>query len=322
MIYSYVTKKTPIPRDVIAIVGPTAVGKTAVGIELATMLDGEIISADSMAVYTGMDIGTAKPTEAEQSRTVFHCIDIADPRQDYSVGEFQKTAHSAIDDIFSRGRVPIVVGGSGLYVKAALYGIDDSLPGENAVLRASLYSEAEEHGKEAVHRRLAGIDPESAAAIPAGNLKRVIRAIEISMTIGRPVSELRAAANRLPNRRPLAHVFGLTMPREALHVRIDERVGKMMESGLIEEVRKLMESGVSPESTAMQGLGYKEIAAYLAGECLLDEAVDAIKRGTKRFVKRQYTWFRADVSTKWIDVSGMKEASAAQQIAEELARAV
>ncbi len=306
------------PRPVVAIVGPTAVGKTAVSIELASMLGGEIISADSMAVYTRMDIGTAKPTLAEQSRATFHCVDVADPRQDFSVGEFQKLAHSAIDDILARGRVPIVVGGSGLYVKAALYGIDDSLPGENPRLRASLYGEADSNGKEAVHAKLAQLDPVSAAAIPAGNLKRVIRAIEICLAIGRPVSELRADDKRLPNRRPPSRVYGLSMPREALNVRIDERVGRMIELGLVEEVRELIESGVSRESTAMQGLGYKEIVAYLAGECSLDEAIEAIERGTKRFVKRQYTWFRADADTTWIDVSGMDPSSVAEQIVQQM----
>lgn len=303
------------PRPVIAIVGPTAVGKTAVSIGLAVTVGGEIVSADSMAVYRGMDIGTAKPTAQERARAVFHGLDVADPRVDYSVGEFARFAHGAVDGILARARVPIVVGGSGLYVKAALYGIDDSLPGENPELRASLYTEAHERGKEAVHKRLTNIDPVTAAAIPPANLKRVIRAIEISTAIGRPVSELRAESARLPNRRPPAMVFGLTMPREALNVRIDERVGMMMESGLVEEVRMLINSGVSRDSTAMQGLGYKEIAAYLFGECTLDEAVEEIKRGTKRFVKRQYTWFRADNSITWIDVAATDAVATARLIA-------
>jgi tRNA dimethylallyltransferase len=290
-------------KPIIAIVGPTAVGKTAVAIELATLIGGEIVSADSMAVYKGMDIGTAKPTSEEQLSARFHLIDIADPGKPFSVGEFQELARDAIDDIGQRNPPAIVVGGSGLYVRAAIDGLDTSMPADNQEFRARMIEEARLYGNMHVHARLAQIDPESAERIHPNNLKRVIRALEIYEATGKKASELfEADAKRQPHYLNV-RLFGLTMGRKTLYARIEKRVDTMIEAGLVEEVSRLIEIG-DPSGTAMQGLGYKEIAGYLRGEYGFDEAVELLKKNTRRFAKRQYTWFRADQRVQWIDVAG------------------
>ncbi|MCE5200601.1 MAG: tRNA (adenosine(37)-N6)-dimethylallyltransferase MiaA [Armatimonadota bacterium] len=288
--------------DVIAIVGPTAVGKTAVAVELVGLLGGEIVSADSMAVYKGMDIGTAKPTFEEQERAKFHLIDVADPAEPFSVGEFQRLAHDVIDDILRRNPPAVVVGGSGLYVRAAIDGLDMSMPGENAELRQRLVEEARVYGNEYVHSKLAAVDVESAQRIHPNNLKRVIRALEIHEATGTKPSQLFEQDSKREPRYPEARFFGLTMDREALYARIEQRVDVMIRQGLVEEVENLVRQGVDPSGIAMQGLGYKEIAGYLRGGYGLDEAVDLLKKNTRRFARRQYTWFRADSRVEWIDV--------------------
>ncbi len=289
----------------LVIVGPTAVGKTAVAIELVKQIGGEIVSADSMAVYKGMDIGTAKPTADEQATARFHLVDVADPAEPFSVGEFQRLAHEAIDDILRRNPPAVVVGGSGLYVRAAVDGLDESMPADNPQLRAQLAREAQEHGVEHVHARLAKVDPVSAARIHPNNLKRVIRALEIFESTGRPASELFKEDSRRAPRYPDARFYGLTMNRDMLYARIDKRVDEMMEAGLIEEVQALLARGIDPALPAMQGLGYKEVAGYLQGYYGKDEAVTLLKKNTRRFAKRQYTWFRADARIKWIDVDDL-----------------
>lgn len=290
-------------HNVIVIVGPTAVGKTAAAVELVSQIGGEIVSADSMAVYTGMDIGTAKPTDEERSRAAFHLIDVADPSEPFSVGEFQRLASTAIDFIMDSNPPAIVVGGSGLYVKAAIDGLNLDIPQRSDALRATLADEAAKYGNDYVHERLAGVDPESAARIHPNNLKRVIRAIEIFELSGTPASEIYRRENR--GIHPNAKWFGLTMNREALYKRIEKRVDAMIEAGLVEEVAGLMELGVDPNLTSMQGLGYKEIAGFLRGEYGMEEAVALLKGNTRRFAKRQYTWFRADSRIRWIDVESM-----------------
>jgi len=287
------------------IVGPTAVGKTEVAVELVSEIGGEIVSADSMAVYVGMDIGTAKPTSLQKQRAHFHLIDVADPRKPFSAGEYQKLAAEAIEDILKRNPPAVVVGGSGLYVRAAVDGLDLSIPGRDDKLRARLAEEARELGNKSVHERLRKIDPVSAERIHPNNVKRVIRAIEIYELTGVPASELFERDAKRKSHYPDARWFGLTMNREALYERIDKRVDEMIAAGLIDEVAGLLKRGIDPSLPSMQGLGYKEIAAYLRGECSRDEAVSLLKLNTRRFAKRQYTWFRADPRVRWIDVTGM-----------------
>ena len=290
--------------NVIAIVGPTAVGKTAAAIELVSRIGGEIISADSMAVYVGMDIGTAKPTAEERTRARFHLIDVADPAEPFSVGEYQRLAQAAIDDVVARNPPAIVVGGSGLYVRAAIDGLDMSIPPRDEELRRKLAEEARIHGKEHVHGRLAEIDPDSARRIHPNNLKRVIRALEIYEATLMPASVVFEMDSRRARSYPEARFFGLMMSRESLYARIEERVDSMIAAGLADEVSALLSRGVDPALPSMQGLGYKEIAGYLAGNYGADEAVALLKKNTRRFAKRQFTWFRADERVTWIDVEG------------------
>lgn len=303
---------------VVAVVGPTAIGKTDAAIELVRLTGGEIISADSMAVYVGMDIGTAKPTAAEQSRARFHLIDVADPGKPFSVGEFQRFAQAAIDDVIERNPPAIVVGGSGLYVRAAIDGLDTAIPPGDDQLRARLAEEARTLGAEHVHRKLAEVDPESALKIHPNNIKRVIRALEIYHATGTPASLIFEADSARRRSYPDARFFGLTISRFALYERIEQRVDRMIDAGLIDEVAGLIERGIDPELPSMQGLGYKEIAGYLRGQYSLDEAVALLKQNTRRFAKRQYTWFRADPRVRWIDVDGLTAAEVSQTIKEWL----
>lgn len=300
----------------IVIVGPTAVGKTAVAVELVSQLGGEIISADSMAVYTGMDIGTAKPTAQERQHATFHLIDVADPAKPFSVGEFQRLARSAIDGVMENNPPAIVVGGSGLYVRAAVDGLDLDIPERSDELRAALTKEATDFGNEHVHHRLAAVDPESAERIHPNNLKRVMRAIEIYELSGTPASELFGRQTRHGS--PDARWFGLTMNRETLYKRIEKRIDTMIEAGLIEEVAGLLKLGIDPNLTSMQGLGYKEIAGFLRGEYGIEEAIALLKGNTRRFAKRQFTWFRADARIRWIDVDDMTAKKVSEIIKGEL----
>ena len=307
------------PRSqVVAIVGPTAVGKTAVAIEFARMIGGEIVSADSMAVYVGMDIGTAKPTREEQSFAKFHLIDVADPTKPFSVGEYQTLAQAAIEDIIRRNPPAIVVGGSGLYARAAIDGLDTSIPGRNDALRRRLAEEARVHGNESVHARLARVDPESARRIHPNNLKRVIRALEICEATHTPASIVFELDAKRTRRYPNARFIGLTMGREALYARIEKRVDEMIDAGLIEEASGLFERGVDPALPSMQGLGYKEMAGHLNGEYNRAEAIALLKKNTRQFAKRQYTWFRADSRVRWIDVEGRTAEEVSKTIKEIL----
>ncbi len=303
--------------DVLAIVGPTAVGKTAVAIELACDLGGEIVSADSVAVYTGMNIGAAKPDQNQRARANFHLIDVVDPGRPFSVGDYQQLAHSAIDDITRRCPPAIVVGGSGLYVRAAVDGLDTTIPPEDPQIRRTLVEEARKYGKQHIHNRLASVDAASARRIHPNNIKRVIRALEIYQTTGVPASEFFEQDSKRPPRYPKARLVGLTMKRAELYVRIEQRVDAMVEAGLIEEVRQLLQRGVDPHLPSMQGLGYKEIVGYLQGAYGKNEAVALIRKNTRRFAKRQFTWFNADPRIKWIDVNGLT-AKEVSSIAKEL----
>lgn len=306
--------------DVIVIVGPTAVGKTAAAVELVSEVGGEIVSADSMAVYQGMDIGTAKPKSEEKSRARFHLIDVADPAELFNVGQFQRLAKAAIDEIVSANPPAVVVGGSGLYVRAAIDGLNLEIPERDDALREKLAEEAHTYGNVHIHARLRELDPVSASRIHPNNLKRVIRAIEICEVSGVPASELFDADSKRERGYEKAQWFGLTVERETLNRRIDKRVDAMIEAGLIEEVAGLMQRGIGLEMPSMQGLGYKEIAGFLRGDYGQEEAVALLKGNTRRFAKRQYTWFRADDRIKWIDVDSMAAKKVSEIIKGELSK--
>ena len=291
------TEKTPL----LIVAGPTATGKSDSAVELALRMNGEVISADSMQVYRGMDIGSAKVTVEEMRGVPHHLIDCADPSENWNVVRFQKEARRAVQDIASRGRLPILCGGTGFYIQALLYDIDFTQMDENTPLRDRLSALAAEKGPEAVHALLAKKDPASAAAIHPNNLKRVIRAIEFMEESGGSI----AAHNLQQRERESAYrsvFFVLTMDRARLYERIDRRVDIMMERGLVEEVAKLRAMGIQRDSTSMQGIGYKQVYGYLDGEYDLEEAVRLIKRDTRHFAKRQLTWFKREKDVIWTDL--------------------
>lgn len=288
--------KTPL----LIIAGPTATGKSASAVELALRMGGEVISADSMQVYRGMDIGSAKVTREEMRGVPHHLIDCVDPDETWNVVRFKEQASLAVRDIADRGKLPILCGGTGFYIQALLYDIDFTQMEENAPLRKRLSDMAAEKGPEAVHALLAQRDPASAAAIHPGNVKRVIRALEFIEESGRSI----AAHNAEQREKQSAYrsvFFVLTMDRAKLYERIDRRVDIMMQQGLLEEVTRLRDMGIARDSTAMQGIGYKQIYGFLEGEYDLEEAVRLIKRDTRHFAKRQLTWFRREKEVLWVD---------------------
>ena len=288
-------------RPLIAIVGPTAVGKTALALRLAQDLPVEVISADSRQVYRYMDIGTAKPTAQQRRQVAHHLIDIVDPDEAFTLAQYQELAYSAIDDVLGRDRIPLLVGGTGLYVRAVLEGLSIPRVPPDRALRAQLRAEAQAQGPGALHERLRALDAEAAERIDARNVRRVIRALEVCIRTGKPISRLQAKS--LPPYRILR--IGLTMPRDQLYERIDERVNRMMSAGLLEEVRSLVGRGYGLDLPSMSGLGYRQMGLYLRGEVSLDEAVALVKRHTRRLVRRQANWFRSDDSRiSWFDVSG------------------
>jgi tRNA dimethylallyltransferase len=292
---------------VLVVVGPTAVGKTELAEELAVRLGGEIVSADSMQVYRGMDIGTAKPP-ASRRRVRHHCIDVVDPGQPYSAALYQAEARRAIADITSRGLLPVVAGGTGLYVRAALdpWVFPSGEQQENPV-RNRFQRIADEQGAEAVHALLADRDPASARLIHRNNIRRVVRALEM-LEEGTSYAEQAAG---LSDRVSIydARFLGLTMERERLYARIEERVDAMMDAGLLGEVKGLLEAGFREALTAQQAIGYKELVPVIEEGAPVEEAVSAIKRASRRYAKRQLTWFRADPRIRWLDVT---EPSSAQ----------
>jgi len=284
----------------IAIVGPTAVGKSTLAIHLADELPVEIVSADSRQVYRYMDIGTAKPSAQERQRVRHHLLDIVEPDEPFTLAQYQQMAYVAIDDVQRRERIPLLVGGTGLYVKAVLEGLSIPHVEPDQNLREQLYAEAATKGYEALHCRLRDLDPVAAERIDARNVRRVVRALEVCYRMGKPISSLQRLAP--PPYRILR--IGLTMPRELLYQRIDDRVERMLAAGLVEEVRSLVERGYGYHLPAMSGLGYRQIGMYLRGEVPLEEAVALIKRHTRRFVRQQANWFREDdPAIVWCDAS-------------------
>ncbi len=284
----------------IILTGPTAVGKTALSIRLAKAIGGEIISADSMQVYRHMDIGSAKITAEEMQGVPHHLINILEPWEDFNVVVFQQKCRECMQGIYERGHLPILVGGTGFYIQAVLRDIDFTDNEEDSSYRSELERLVRTEGAEELHRMLARIDEASAAAIPAGNVKRVIRALEYYHLTGQKISEHNARERQKENAYNACY-FVLNDERERLYGRIDKRVDLMLEQGLVEEVEGLRQMGCRRGQTAMQGLGYKEILDFLEGKCGLEEAVEIIKRDTRHFAKRQLTWFRREKDVIWID---------------------
>jgi tRNA dimethylallyltransferase len=274
----------------VVILGPTAVGKTELAIQIAERLGGEIVSADSRLFYRGMDIGTAKPTPAEQKRVPHHLIDVADPDQIWSLALFQQKAIEAIAEISARGRLPLLVGGTGQYIRAVIQGWELPKVAPNAGLRTALENWAAEIGADGLHQRLASLDPQAAAGIDAHNLRRTVRAVEVILSSGRRFSEQRLSQPS-PYRLLL---LGLTCPRAELYRRVDARIQMMIEAGLVEEVRALLGQGYSPDLPTLSAIGYREMIAYLRGKISLAEAVRQMQRATRVFVRRQANWFKPD----------------------------
>lgn len=287
-------------QPLIVLTGPTAVGKTSLSISLAKAVNGEIISADSMQVYKKMDIGSAKIRSEEMQGIPHYLVDVLEPEEEFHIVKFQQMAKKAMEDIYSRGKIPILVGGTGFYIQAVTKDIDFTEAQQENDYRKELEALAEEKGGEHLHEMLRKVDPVSADAIHAHNVKRVIRALEFYNQNGSPISAHNEEQKQHESPYNLAY-FVLNMPRELLYERIDLRVDQMMKEGLLEEVSRVKEEGCHRGMVSMQGLGYKEILAYLDGEYPLEEAVRVLKRDTRHFAKRQLTWFRREQELTWVN---------------------
>lgn len=286
-------------KDIICICGPTASGKTGLSVALAKKLDAEIVSCDSMQIYRGMDIGTAKPDAAEMAGVPHHLLDVADPGEDFSVGRYVKLADAAIADIRSRGKTAIVCGGTGLYMDSLVKGETFAAPSRPAQ-REYVEHIAEEKGMQFLYDMLRDADPDTAEKLHVSDRKRIVRAMEVFLITGMPLSYHNAQSKlRPPKYDPLW--IGLSCRnRQRLYARVDARVDEMMARGLETEVRMLLDRGVDPGTTAMQAIGYKELAAALRGECTVAQAVDRIKQASRRYAKRQLTWFRRNEAVHWL----------------------
>ena len=285
------------PPPIVALVGPTASGKTEAGIALALSLGAEICSVDSMTLYRGMDIGTAKPSAEQRARVPHHLLDLAEPSERCTVSRFQRLAIEAIDDIRARGRVPLLVGGSGLYFRAV---VDElAFPGEDPTVRAELEAEADIAGVGALFRRLETLDPLAAAKIEPGNVRRVVRALEVPVTTGSPFSSFAEAWERYdPDR---VRVAGILIDAGTLGARITDRISSMFAAGWIEEVRVLLDRGFGGWLTSTQAIGYSELARHIDGRLSLEEAWEGTVRRTKNLARRQIAWFRRDPRVRWFD---------------------
>jgi tRNA dimethylallyltransferase len=296
----------------IVITGPTATGKSALGVEVAKQLGGEIVSADSMLIYRYMNIGTAKPTLEERQGIPHYMIDLVNPDEKYSVALYQSQATKCIEDIIKRGKIPLLVGGTGLYIRALTEQYNFPGTENNYELRQSLARQAQKYGQEALHARLVQIDPATAVRLHPNDLKRVIRALEVYYLTGKPFSYFQ---KREQKEKYNLIMYGINMERQLLYHKIEERVDKMIRLGLVEEVQNLLNKGYDIGSTSLQGLGYKEIIAYLKGENTLAEAISLIKRNTRHFAKRQLTWFKRDKRILWLKVEKGNISEVAQKIA-------
>lgn len=285
---------------IVCVAGPTASGKTRLAVELAKRLDAEVVSCDSMQVYRGMDIGTAKPTKAEMQGVPHHMIDVADPAEDFSVGRYTEMADACIQDILSRGKAVIVAGGTGLYMDSLIAGRSFA-PVPATGKREALERRAEEEGVEALHRELAAVDPETAARLPLADRRRIIRALEVYAETGRTITEHNEQTRKIP---PRYHPVWLGMTfacRADLYARIDRRVDEMLRQGLVDEVSSLLRRGVPETATAMQAIGYKEMTGALRGETSVEAAAELIRKRSRNYAKRQLTWFRRSPEMFWLE---------------------
>lgn len=291
--------------NLLVIIGPTAVGKTALSLKIAQEFRGEILSGDSMQVYRYMDIGTAKASEEERAVVPHHLIDLYEPDYPFSVQEFQKIARKTIEEVYQRSHLPMLVGGTGLYVESVTHNYLMPEVEENPSLRQKLRELAEREGNEELHNRLQKIDPVSASKLHPNDQKRLIRALEVYHQTGQPMSQLKRKGES-----PYRSLWiGLTMPRDLLYERINLRVDLMIQQGLVEEVKMLRQMGYNATATSMQAIGYKEIHRYLDGEWSLEYAIEQIKKGSRNYAKRQLSWFRRSDEIYWYDVTqkGFKE---------------
>ena len=288
--------------SILALVGPTGSGKTKTAIQICKELNAEIVSMDSMQIYRGMDIGTAKPTKNELASAPHHMIDVADPEQIFTVSMYREMACKVINDILDRGNLPLLVGGTGLYLQAISYDMSLGEKGADSKLREELNKIANQpSGPLELYRRLEAVDPVTAKKLHPNDIRRVIRALEIIETSGKTKSE-QAYEDRIEGPYHVL-VYGLSLPRDQMYARINTRVDQMIESGLVSEVQNLLEKGISPrpEGGAMQAIGYKEIVSALNGDITLEQAISLIKQSSRRYAKRQWTWFRHDPRTQWFD---------------------
>jgi tRNA dimethylallyltransferase len=285
----------------IGIVGPTAVGKTAVAISLAHRLNGEIISADAVAVYRGLNIGSAKPDATERAEIAFYLVDVCHPDEDFTLADFQRLAEEAISDIRRRGKTPILVGGTGLYVRSVTATLNMPTVPPHPEIRRRLEDDAENFGLETLYARLKEVDSLSAAKVQSGDTRRIIRALEVWEVTGIPLSDFHTPEGVQGIPRPNVHLFGLAMNREALYQRIETRVDAMMAAGLEVEVRGLLAAGYDPSLKSLQSLGYRHMISVINGELSREQAVTELKRDTRRYAKRQLSWFNADARVRWLN---------------------
>ena len=299
-------------KKIVVICGPTASGKTALSIALAKAFDGEVVSADSMQIYRRMDIGTAKPTKQEMDGVPHHMLDVAEPGEAYSVSRYVEEATACVEDILARGKLPIVCGGTGLYIDGLIRGTDYQPAGTDNGIREQLDGEWEAQGAEQMMARLAAVDPDSAARLHLSDKRRILRALEVYLATGETITVHNARTKAIPPRYEAIMIGLNTEPRQILYDRIDRRVGIMLEQGLLQEVQSLLEDGLL-DGTAAQAIGYKELLAYFRGEMTLETAADLIRQKSRNYAKRQLTWFRRDERVKWIVYNAPEAAQAVLQ---------
>lgn len=292
-------------KKIVAVAGPTASGKTALALKIAERFDGEVVSCDSMQIYRHMDVGTAKPSIEEMERIPHHMIDIAEPFENYSVADFAEQARKCIDDILSRGKLPVLAGGTGLYMDSIIENIGFADFGSDEEFRREMQMLADREGNQAVHRLLAEKDPDAAEKIHPNNIRRVIRALEVCRLTGKTFTQVNMESRR--QRMYHALIFAIDTDREVLYERINHRVDRMIDEGLVEEVQGLRNMGISREHTSMQAIGYKELMEFLDGNCNFDEAVEKIKQESRRYAKRQITWFKRNKDIHWVSVANDEE---------------
>ena len=302
-------------KPLLILVGPTAVGKTAASIGLAKALNGEIISGDSMQIFKGLDIGTAKITQAEMDGVVHHMIDIKEPTENFSAAEFKDRVDALIADIASRGKLPMIVGGTGFYVNGVLYEYHFGEADVDEAYRQELTDYLDANGKEALWQLLKERDAKSAERLHANDVKRVMRALEVLHVTGIPASERQNEVDKKEMRYHAVYL-GLSLPRDVLYDRINRRVDLMIEEGLEAETRRALESGVPEDALSMTSLGYRQMIQYFNGEITLEKAIELIKRDTRHFAKRQLTWFRHDPNIQWVDKQGKTDAQIEAELLE------